>query len=95
MYLLLCQIKKGHKKDYSWQNTQFNLGNVIFKEFQVVFLAVLRIRIRKILASRIRIRKNIRIHGSGSKGQNINQKLQKNGEISFALMIDRTNVHSY
>ena len=77
MYLLLCQIKKGHKKDYSWQNTQFNLGNVIFKEFQVVFLAVLRIRIRKILASRIRIRKNIRIHGSGSKGQNINQKLLK------------------
>ena len=40
--------------------------------------AVLRIRIRwirKILASWIRIRKNMRIHGS--KGQNINQKLQQ------------------
>ena len=37
--------------------------------------AVLRIRwIRKILASWIRIRKNMRIHGSGSKGV-INQKL--------------------
>ena len=37
-----------------------------------------RIRwIRKILASWIRIRKNMRIHGSGSKGQNINQKLKK------------------
>ena len=36
-------------------------------------------RIRKILASwiRIRIGKNIRIHGSGPKGQNMNQKLQK------------------
>ena len=38
---------------------------------------MLRIRIRKILASWIRIRKNMRIHGSGSKGQNINQKLQQ------------------
>ena len=40
--------------------------------------AVLRIRIRwirKILGSWIRIRKNMRIHGS--KEQNINQKLQK------------------
>ena len=43
-------------------------------------LAVLRIRIRwirKILASWIRIRKNMRIYGSGSKWQNINQKLQQ------------------
>ena len=44
---------------------------------------VLRIRIlirwiRKILASWIRIPKNMRIHESGSKGQNINQKLQEN-----------------
>ena len=31
----------------------------------------------RILALWIRIRKNMRIHGSGSKGQNINQKLQK------------------
>ena len=41
------------------------------------FQAVLRIRIRwirKILASWIRLRKNVRIHGFGSKGQNINQK---------------------
>ena len=30
-----------------------------------------------ILASWIRIRKNMRMHGSGSKGENINQKLQK------------------
>ena len=41
-----------------------------------VFNSLLRIRIRKILASWIRIRKNMRIHGL-SKGQNINQKLQK------------------
>ena len=44
------------------------------------FKSVLRIRIRwilKILASWIRIRKNVRIHGSGSLMQNINQKLQK------------------
>ena len=39
----------------------------------IVFLSVLRIRIRKILASWIRIRKNMRI--PGSKGQNVNQKL--------------------
>ena len=50
-------------------------------------IPVLRIRIRwirKILASwiRIRIRKNMRIHGSGAKGQNINQKLQKKNLIS-------------
>ena len=46
---------------------------------------VLRIRIRwirKILASWIRIRKNMRIQGSGSKGQNINQKLQKKNLLS-------------
>ena len=46
------------------------------------WMSVLRIRIRwirKTLASwiRIQIRKIMRIHGSGSKGQNINQKLQK------------------
>ena len=40
-----------------------------------LLISVLRIRIRKILASWIRIRKNMRRHGSGSKGQNINQKL--------------------
>ena len=34
-------------------------------------------RIRKILASWIQIHKNMRVHGSGYKGQNINQKLQK------------------
>ena len=45
-----------------------------------VLQPVLRIRIRwirKILASWIRIRKNMRIHGSGSTRQNINQKLNK------------------
>ena len=52
------------------------LGELI----EIVKKAVLKIRIhwiRKILASWIRLRKNIRIHGSRSKGQNINQKLQK------------------
>jgi len=43
--------------------------------------AVLRIRIRirihKILAPWFRIRKNMRIYGSRSNGQNINQKLQE------------------
>ena len=42
--------------------------------------SVLRILIRwirKILASWIRIRKNMRINGSGSKGQNINQTAKK------------------
>ena len=56
-----------------------------YREIQNIFLSqtnlpwkpVLRIRIRKILASWIRICKNIRIHGSGFKGYNINQKLQK------------------
>ena len=46
---------------------------------------MLRIRIRwirKILASWIRIRKNMRIHESGSKGQNINQKLPKKNLLS-------------
>ena len=37
----------------------------------------IRIRwIRKVLASWIRISKNMNIQGSGSKGQNINEKLQ-------------------
>ena len=52
------------------------LGELI----EIVKKAVLKIRIRwirKILASCIRIRKNMRIYGSRSKGQNINQKLQK------------------
>ena len=31
---------------------------------------------------KIRIRKNMRIHGSGSKGQNINQKLKKKNLLS-------------
>ena len=46
-----------------------------------IFWALLRIRIRrirKIFASWNLIRKNMRIHGSGSQGQNINKKLQKN-----------------
>ena len=52
----------------------------IFESLLSSVYAVLRIRIRirwirKILDSWIR--KNMRIHGSGSKGQNINQKLQK------------------
>jgi len=41
---------------------------------------MLRIRIRwihKILAFWIQIRKNMRIHGSGSKWQNINQTMPK------------------
>ena len=44
-----------------------------------------RIWIRKIFGSwiRIQIRKNVRIHGSGSKGLNINQKLKE--KISFSL----------
>ena len=51
-----------------------------FERFFFFIISVLRIRIRwilKILASWIGIRKNMRIHASGSKGQNINQKLQQ------------------
>ena len=53
---------------------------------------MLRIRIqirwiRKILASWIRIRKNMRIHKSGSKGQNIKQKLQKTKQIYYDIQI--------
>ena len=53
---------------------------------------VLRIRIRicwirKILASWIRIRKNMRIHGSGSKGHNINQKLQQKKNFTLKSQV--------
>ena len=47
---------------------------------KLYFVPVLRIQICwicNILASSNRIRKNMRIHGSGSKGQKSNQKLQK------------------
>ena len=53
---------------------------MIFYREKITPKSVLRIRIcwfRKILASWIRIRKNMQIHGSGFNGENINQKLQK------------------
>ena len=59
------------------------MKNKIFwlRLFGYVFLSVLRIRIHKIFAFWIRIRENMRIQGSGSKGQIINQKLQKKNQI--------------
>lgn len=46
-------------------------------KYFTILKSVLRIRIRNILAYRTRIRKNERIYGSGSKGQNIIIKMRE------------------
>ena len=70
--------KKIKKKFHA--ESKFSFLGLFFQWFFPVLRIQIRIRwIRKILASLIWIQicKNMRIHGSGSKGKNINQKLRK------------------
>ena len=65
------------KNLWKWLQSPDNPVNLTTEDNLTKLITVPVLRIRKILASWIWIRKNMRIHGSGSKGQIINQILQK------------------